>query len=210
MPQEEMTPQEMLNGQTMTLINPNPGMTWKTAFDGKPLKFEPLVPCRVEVGTARILLSMALKDKSNSESNADAEREAHTKLMTSDRPGDRLFANRYVDHNGQFRSQRWKRPPVVDMESQEGKRLVAEAAAEEERMRSGNGGEMPKTPVKARPLPMPRDTWTKEQLRNYLKDKGHPVQYGDDEAKLLEKCTRIYATIKNELEMAGIEVFDAQ
>jgi hypothetical protein len=215
--------------EIIVLVNPNPGPD----FEFSNFKFPALVKCVMSKRMGTYILQFAEKQFKDRQFQIAVERKQWLECMASTDPRRRDNAQRFCDPScvdgGRFvpRSKEFKRPLLVDYNTEEGKKAIAEGLAELRELDaskdlaidSGVPAAAVVSSVEALPsiasvsIEVPTDSWEKEALSKYIESmtgkRPSPNHLGN-KARLLELATDAFDKNKKRLVESGVEVSEVR
>ena len=210
-----------VQGRPSVVVNPNPGREFNATVHGSDgrqhfMKFPPMERTQVPGDLKGALLRAAGEASRNAHEQAAAEEEQYIMLESSDNPLLKQRAMRFCDPETKLppKTKLWERPPLVDMDSEDGKRYWLEAVDElkadgkfvddAETTRECENVEVPKYDMG------PELDWKKSRMYKWIFDNGGTASQNFDEKKLFDRAITVLRSRWELLQKYEIEVRDTE
>jgi hypothetical protein len=199
--------------------NPNPETPYVMVRDSIQAPVDPLQVFLLPRLIATQMIAKAEKNFSEQKMQAEEERKLFSHAEESQDPRMRDRAKNYakrVDGVIVTNTQPPKFPFLVDLGTEEGLRMYKEgvAIAKEKGLKIPvfEEGEFAKNLTSSvdrgtvKTLRAPKEDWTREEMKDYVKNNGGVLSNADKEFQLLKKCKALFNAIKKRYEEDGFEV----
>ena len=193
--------------QEIELVNPNPEIPYTDHAPGiGTFEFQPLERVFVEKRVAMALLARVPENMAHKAMQHNAEKNDYTRLMGTDNEGMKLVAQRFVDEKGQPKTKLWPRPPLVRMDSDEGRKHYMDACAEAKKkgIKIPDEGEDIRPGIAMAEVPAPPDSTDKAVYMHYIEERGGSASTAEQIEKLREKAAKLYKAQCDMLRKAGV------